>query len=169
MLKALKAQLTALSEHLDEEPPSQQLRRTVNYEALTFNASILKNFVLSLPELLHQTRVWFDDESTPSNLKSLYAYLLTYVYHSVDFLPEEDYGFWGYLDDAYLVGSIYYQTVAYHPKASLRFDDNFSQQIEVWLKTTRMVIPQQVEKLDKLVQNLLKNDFKAFDLAMTTG
>ena len=163
MLKALKAQLIQLSEK-SEESIAKRFKRFATYEKARTYEQDLKNFVLCLPDLLQQNRVWFESEEIPSHLRKVYWYLLTYVYHSTDLLPEEDYGFWGYLDDAYLIGLAYSKTLNdYHIPASTHLADKFDQQIESWLQKTQEILPQQTEALDALFGKLLLGEHEAFN------
>jgi uncharacterized membrane protein YkvA (DUF1232 family) len=166
MLKAFKAQLVSLAECSDQSLEKRFLKAACYPEA-TAHAKDLKNFILSLPELLQQTRIWFESDATPRKFKAVYGYLLTYVYHSLDFLPEEDFGFWGYLDDAYLAGLVYYQTIQYHVDSPKRFDAGFTEQVEQWLTKTRKVIPNHTAKLDALYERMMAGDIQAFDAAIS--
>jgi hypothetical protein len=97
-----------------------------------------------------------------TELLDMYRYLLTYVYHSLDFLPEEDLGFCGYLDDAYLAGR-----VAQH----LQPDENWplGGHLPDWLTLSRKAIPDVTTRLDSLFEDLLNGDTAAFHVAIVSN
>jgi uncharacterized membrane protein YkvA (DUF1232 family) len=161
--------LKALSHHL----ATLAITRDICWKSLGGDAQqaarydeALQAFVLSLPDLLGQTGAWFASPDTPRELRQLYATLLTYVYHAVDVIPEEVFGFWGYLDDAYLVGRVYLETVGLHPEGSRRFDGAFDVRLGEWLALTRDVVPDHTRRLDTLAEHLVALDFAAFDAGL---
>jgi uncharacterized membrane protein YkvA (DUF1232 family) len=167
MLKALKAQLQQLASESDKAL-ERRFHKHVAYDKARVYQDDLKNFVLCLPELLQQTRIWLESDNAPSALKKVYGYLLTYVYHSLDFLPEQDYGFWGYLDDAYFAGIVYQETMVLHPGTEHRFHNDFTQQISDWLKKTREVIPDHTKNIDALFASVRKGDTETFHNALVS-
>jgi uncharacterized membrane protein YkvA (DUF1232 family) len=162
MLKALKHQLKQLQAEADKSLERRFMRQT-QYDVMQANKDTLQNFVLCLPDLLEQMGVWFASPQTPQPLRQTYGHLLAYVYHAGDVLPDEEYGFWGYLDDAYLVGAIYQKTLSHHPNTHRRFDDQFDVQINAWLEKTRAALPKHTEYLDSLVTQLLAGDYAMFE------
>ena len=54
-----------------------------------------------MPDMIAQVKSWSNDFRIPSKEKKLHGFMLTYLYHPVDFLPESGKGLMGYLDDAY--------------------------------------------------------------------
>lgn len=163
MLKALAHHLAALAETSDV--CWQTLGGDVAQGARHEGA--LRGLVLVLPDLLGQTGAWFAASGeTPRALRQVYATLLSYVYHVVDVIPEEVHGFWGYLDDAYLVGRVYLETVGLHPVDSRRFDAGFDAQLGEWLALTRVVVPAHTRRLDTLAEHLVALDFAAFDAGL---
>jgi len=82
--------------------------------------------------------------------------LLTYLYHPTDFLPESDWGLFGYLDDAYLVGRIYLDTLRTmsDSPASLPNVEEFGEAVPPWLESARRVIPAEAAKIDLLLNEL---------------
>jgi uncharacterized membrane protein YkvA (DUF1232 family) len=167
MLNALKNQLVQLSEK-SMESLDKRFGEQVTFQQAKTLAPSLRNFVLSLPELLQQTRLWFESPHTPPELRRIYGYVLTYVYHTVDLVPEEDYGFWGYLDDAYLVGMAYQKALEYNQYQPTTLPGTFNQQLPKWLAEVRQVIPQETETLDHLFGKLLRGELDAFNDAMAS-
>ena len=110
MLRALKQQLIQLSED-QKDPFAAILKKKVGARQAKALAGPLKNFILVLPEMIAQVRVWSDAQNLSEQIHNLNGNLLTYLYHPADFLHDEGYGLFGYLDDAYLVGSVYCATL----------------------------------------------------------
>lgn len=162
MLKALKHQLRQLQADADKSMERRFMRQT-NYAVMQSNKDILQNFVLCLPELLEQMGIWFASAQTPQPLRQTYGHLLAYVYHAGDVLSDEEYGFWGYLDDAYLVGAIYQKTLPHHPDTHRRFDDQFDLQINTWLEATRAALPKHTAYLDTLADQLQQGEYGLFE------
>jgi uncharacterized membrane protein YkvA (DUF1232 family) len=167
MLKAFKSQLQQLAND-SHESLDKRFYKEANYAKVQEHRDDLNNFILCLPDLLEQTRIWLESDKTPSNLKKVYGYLLTYVYHSLDLLPEEDFGFWGYLDDVYFAGLMYKYTMSDHPTIEQRFNNNFKEQIDNWLEQTRQVIPQHTKNLDALFQSVLQGHTDKFDAVIVS-
>lgn len=159
MLKALKAQLTQLSEESTLSIARDLQAAHVN-PVNAHEEQELKNFILCLPYLLEQLRIWFESDELPSELKNVYWHLMAYMYHSVDVLPEEDYGFWGYLDDVYIIGLAYSKTLNDYQLNSGR---SFDQDIDAWIHLTRQAISTQTRKLDLIFGKLLQGEKINYD------
>ncbi|MCG3206355.1 MAG: hypothetical protein KCHDKBKB_03091 [Elusimicrobia bacterium] len=165
MLRALKKQLIQLA----EDPKDQfinKVRERLNSGAESKEPAELRNFVLLLPDMIAQIRIWADNSQVPVEVKRLHGFVLTYLYHPVDLLPDEPYGFFGYLDDAYLVGVVYHRTMAhvYDEKSS---NSDFSSKINGWLHLTRKVLPKETSLIDGLLAELVNGNDDAFKDFMT--
>lgn len=163
MLSALKKQLLFLSTQ-PEETIAKRFRHFPTYQQAVTSEVELKNFILCLPDLLQQINSWIESPEVPKNIKQLYWYLMTYLYHSLDVLPEEEFGFWGYLDDAYFAGLAYQKILNEYRllPAGGQSPSTFASQIEGWLQKTRQVLPTQTETLDLLFAKLLMGQKEAF-------
>ncbi len=167
MGSGIKVKLQQCLAETDTSLENRFLQVAQGTKAKAYRAT-LKHFILALPEVIQQTRIWFESEATPSDLKKLYGYVLTYVYHTLDFLPEEEYGFWGYLDDAYFAGLVFQQAIAFHPEDAERVGQGFLDQLGDWLAKTREVIPQQTQALDGVFERLLAGDTRYFHEALVS-
>ena len=156
MLRALKQHLVRLSEE-QKDRFQAIITKKVGARQAKVLAGLLKNFILVLPEMIAQVRVWSDEQDLPKQIHYLNGNLLTYLYHPADFLHDEGYGLFGYLDDAYLVGSIYYTTLQAIGPEKRRLQPNqadISAQIEAWLEATRRVIPKETAMIEKMKRDL---------------
>jgi len=168
MLHALKSQLVLLSENKPEEFRNA-LKRRIGLRRGKEVENDLRNFILVIPEMLAQIRAWVADPQVPRTLRQMHGYLLTYLYHPADFLSEEQYGLFGYLDDAYLVGCAYFQTLQAIDRTQVRFLPNqadLSTQVPAWITTTQKAIPAESRKIEALLRQLRDGDIDIFDRMM---
>jgi uncharacterized membrane protein YkvA (DUF1232 family) len=125
----------------------------------------LKDFILVLPELVEQVRAWLDRAQGNPALRNLHGFMLTYLYHPDDFVPETDQGLFGYLDDAYLVGNIYYRSMLNTgavKKAYLPGTESLAKRIRPWLRLTRRVLPRETDRIDSMLDDLGRADSDSF-------
>lgn len=167
MLIAFKQQLKQLAKNQNEFFEHVQAR--VGHEKAGRYVEPLKNLVLVMPEMIAQVQSWSNDSRIPSMEKKLHGFMLTYLYHPVDFLPESGKGLFGYLDDAYLVGSIYSRTMRLMDHDTRRTLPNLGPlvtYVEEWLTSARDVIPAECQKIDGLLDELVHGRLDAFDRLM---
>ena len=99
--------------------------------------------------MIAQLQSWGNDSRIPSNEKKLHGFMSTYLYHPVDFLPESGGGLFGYLDDAYLVGSIYYRTMSamdYDKRRTLPNLGPLTASIDEWLQSCARSHPLRIKQ-----------------------
>lgn len=106
MLKALADQLRTLARE-DEQGLRKSIERHLGGRATEEQMKAVKEFIFLLPPVLQQLSDYWKDESLPSEAKRLSGHIITYIYNPDDYLPEEEHGLFGYLDDAYLVVSAF--------------------------------------------------------------
>lgn len=158
MLKALQDQLTQLSTTAESEF-TQHFDELSEHRATPEEIARLKDLIFSLPYMLQQLKAWLDADGVPAELKRLYWHLLTYVYHGVDVLPEEDYGFWGYLDDAYFIGLAYANSLN---EPALDSTNGFDQHLPEWLRLTETLLPKHTARLQQLFNRLVTQDMEGY-------
>lgn len=163
MLRALKNQLRQFADDPNDSF-DEKVSKRLNHEFDLKLSKSLKNFVLLLPDMIAQIRIWANDDKVPMEIKRLHGYVLTYLYHPLDLLPEEPNGLFGYLDDAYLVGDVYHRTMMYAKSflAPPVLDENYSSKISQWLELTRRTLPQETKIMDHLLDELVKGNDKSF-------
>lgn len=106
MLKALADQLRNLATE-DEAGFRECIKRRLGGGPTDEQVKAVKEFIFLLPPVLQQLSDYWKDEACPSQAKKLSARIITYIYSPDDYLPEEEHGLFGYLDDAYLVVSAF--------------------------------------------------------------
>ena len=92
-----------------------------------------------------------------------------YIYHPFDFIPEERLGLFGYLDDAYLTGRIFIQTMNftdYNARHFLPNMKNLTTNIPDWIMATRRVLPKETGKIDRMLKELLEGRTDSFERLM---
>ncbi len=168
MLNALKNQLVLLAEHSDNTL-QKQIKKRLGAKAAAELTPKLRNFILVMPEMIAQIRAWADHKEIPLQSRKLHGFLMTYLYHPVDFLPEEAHGFFGYLDDAYVVGSIYYKTLQELGNDHSRFisqHKDIADQVAGWLVDTQKVIHSVTLEIDRMIDELAAGDDHRFQQLM---
>lgn len=164
MLNALKKQLVSLSETDKKRFMSVLKKKAGSGDAKLF-ADPIKNFILVMPEMISQISVWSEQDTINPEVRRLHGYVLTYLYHPVDFLHDEGYGFFGYLDDAYLIGLAYRTTMEHVDQSKLRYLPNqtdLGRQIDGWLASAKKIIPKESAQIDKMIQDLLSGQQSSF-------
>lgn len=114
----------------------------------------LKIMILSLPEMLRQLALWSRDASVPPSLRHLHLFTLAYLYNPDDFMPEKTLGFWGYLDDAYMVTSAIVRTMEQSAPLGLNpLADNppLTLRAPEWLELCQRHLPDMTERVDDLL------------------
>jgi hypothetical protein len=82
---------------------------------------------------------------------------LAYLYNPTDFLPEKINGLFGYLDDAYLVASVFQKTIEEIPQAGLQplgEDVLLKRDVIEWLDLTRELIPAESVQIDQMLERI---------------
>jgi len=155
VLKALKNQLILLAER-ERERFVAEVERRCHPPNAEDAAAALRELIVAMPDLIAQIRAWAADPRVPRHEKQMQGFLLTYLYHPTDFLPESNWGLFGYLDDAYLVGRIYLDTLRTmrDSPASLPNVEELAAAVPPWLENARQVIPAEAAKIDLLLNEL---------------
>lgn len=169
MLRALKDRLVSLDKD-PEDPFATILARRVGEIESEKSQKALRNLILCLPEMLHQTRAWLDDPRIPAGLKRIHNFTLTYLYHPQDLLPDEESGLFGYLDDAYLVGSVYVRTMQ-HMNHESRPHRNHLESLDVdvlkWIKIAKKTIPHEAGLIEQMLDDLQDGRMDSFQNLLT--
>ena len=168
MLQKLKNKLIHLAEE-NRDFFIQKIQERIPSEGGITIAISLQKFVLTMPDMIIQIRRWMKEPACPSQINRLSGFLLTYIYHPFDFIPEERLGFFGYLDDAYLAGRIFIQTMNftdYNTRHFLPNMKNLATDIPDWIKTTRRVLPKETGKIDRMLKELLEGRTDTFERLM---
>jgi uncharacterized membrane protein YkvA (DUF1232 family) len=163
MLQDLKSQLKTLAADPQDAFATKIRQRVGAYEAAHY-AKPLRSLILVMPELIAQIRSWMEAPGVPAPLKRLHGFLLSYLYHPTDFLPESD-GLFGYLDDAYLVGRVYARTMEqldHRTRRALPNLDDLSTQVAPWLALTRRLLPAETQRIDHLLEEIVAGRPQAF-------
>lgn len=154
MLRALKSHLSLLAIE-NGASFAKLIKKRLGRKKANIHISKSLNLILLMPHLLSRMRDFADDSKIPKELKRLDGFLLTYLYHPIDFLPDEGQGLFGYLDDAYFVGSVYQQFLQhqYQPATRLKADHQV-EEIADTLEKVRQVLPKETKQIDRMLEEL---------------
>lgn len=159
MLRAFKDRLKELA--VDPEDSFRvSIRKRVGKRATQLLEKRLRKVILLMPGLVSRAyRHWQEEDASPA-VKRLGGFLLTYLYHPKDFLPEEEYALFGYLDDAYLVLIVYenvLQDLRRHGASLEAWDLEFLENFSLWRKSVRQVIPEEASKIEEMLKRIHQN------------
>jgi len=158
MLNSLKKQLTELAQD-PQEHFYLKVFQCLNSKDCRESSNELQKFVLMLPEMIRQVYAWRSMPSMKPEIKKLNHFMLAYLYDPVNFLPNEPYGLFGYLDDAYFVGSVLHLTVGNMGLQNARYlpsSAELPKDLEPWLNLARQTLPRETKMIDQLINNVLQ-------------
>lgn len=167
MQDTYKTMLMSLSDN--DKQFEEEIRERSNGKRSRSKARELRNFILVLPDMIRQIRVWLDAAAIPAEVRNLHGFMLTYLYHPLDFVRDDSYGLLGYLDDAYLVGSVYLRIAAHLSSTDVHHrpkTDGLSRQLGSWLFLTAQIIPTECRKIDRMLEDLAVSDATSFQQMM---
>ncbi|MEK7388440.1 MAG: YkvA family protein [Elusimicrobiota bacterium] len=167
MLRAFKSQLKLMA--MDPTDAfADHLRRRVGAQEAIRHEQPLRNMILVMPEMLMQIRAWMEEPGMSTELRRLQGFVLTYLYHPRDILPEEHNGLFGYLDDAFLVSLAFRRTLI--ERRGLGYDSSLErelvEQLPDWLRHVREVIPQEAGQIEGMLDELLMGKTRLYEDVM---
>lgn len=163
MLHAFKSQLERLA--VEEGAAFHKaVRKRSASKASRHRSGRLLSLIMMMPQLIARARDLSESARVPSRLKSLNGFLLTYLYHPIDFLADGSNGLFGYLDDAYFVGRVYQK---------LRENVDFTEagldpmrELPQALEAAREVLPAETRQIERLIEELEEGRRHLFDRLM---
>jgi uncharacterized membrane protein YkvA (DUF1232 family) len=168
MLEALDKQLRTLAQdsynQFIEEVMERQKGKITDEQLAG-----LKEFIFLLPATLKQLSIYWNQKDTPADAKRVSGFIIGYIFHPNDFLPEARHGLFGYLDDAYMVVQAYLKIQDHylrdwHDKSAEDLD--LTERARRLIIAPRLIIPEVTAKIDKLLDSLIKGDSTEFEQAM---
>lgn len=140
----------------------KRLYQQANLTEFRHHKKELQYFIQYLPIALDELRVTFSrfsgDKRLPPPLFDVHECILSYVHYDDDHFSLNHYGFWGYLDDAYLTGLLVQKV----DSLLLNHTQAERLRLSMWLDVTRRTIPQQTALLDELFIGLLTKQYDRF-------
>lgn len=154
MLNALQKQLKLMAAD-PGDPFTGIIRRLVGPREAVRYERPSRALILAMPAMVGQIRAWSRESKLPSTVRRLHSFIMAYLYSPEDFLPESSLGFFGYLDDAYLVARVYHRTVLEADTFGLRrftADETLSGNVQDWLKAVKGLLPEETAAMDKMLE-----------------
>ncbi|HOY10533.1 MAG TPA: hypothetical protein PLB05_10750 [Candidatus Omnitrophota bacterium] len=164
MLRALKKQLKVLA--LDEDNKFHEaLRKRVGKRATELFENRTKQLILLMPDVVERIHYYYGHmQKDDSRTKKLGGYLLTYLYHPKDLIGDE-WGLLGYLDDAYFAAVVFekiIKEVAKEDQLLVEPNKEFNESLRHLKVTVRSVIPKEAQKIDQMVEEIIKGEMETF-------
>lgn len=158
MLAAFKEELKRLA--IDPQDPfHQKVRDRIGKRATLVVEKRLKQLILIMPGLVRRIHAHWDQSSAGSEIKRLGGFLFIYLYQPKDFLPEDEHGLFGYLDDAYLVLIVYEKVlcaVANEGGGLGKEDEEYLKHIQSSKRYVKAVIAKEAKKIEAMVEKAIK-------------
>lgn len=172
MLTAFKEELKRLAvDPLD--PFHQKIRDRIGKRATRLIEKRLKRLILIMPGLVRRIRAHWEASNAGSEIKKLGGFMFIYLYQPKDFLPEDEHGLFGYLDDAYLVLIVYEKVVRATGNAGGALDkedEEYLKQIQTSKRYVKAVIPKETKKIETVVDKAIKSgDYRDFAEALSAS
>ncbi|MBU9888380.1 MAG: DUF1232 domain-containing protein [Candidatus Omnitrophica bacterium] len=164
MLQALEERLTRLVRDPADDLHSR-VRLRIGKKATPLFEQRLKNLICLMPRLLSRGLAYCGRKEVPASLKRSIGFTLTYLYHPRDFLPEDQGGLFGYLDDAYCVALVHEKVIRALQKARVKVqaaDEDFLKQFGLTKRSVKAVIPEEAKAIGEMVAGVLKGDYGPF-------
>lgn len=143
----------------------RRLRDALGDESEEISDELLA-FVLLTPRMVEQIRRWNDFEGIRSEVNRLHGFLLGYLFHDRDLVPEDRLGLFGYLDDAYFAGRVYqltwHEALACSPEHARHEDPDLARQLPDWLEHVRRVLPRATSRIDTAIDDLISGRDDSF-------
>jgi hypothetical protein len=165
MLKAMKEQLKTLSE-TDQQKFHVHLRGRVGKKATAVLEEKLKEIIVLMPDLVSRIYMYWNKSGNRSKVKRMGGYLLTYLYTPKDFLSTNEWGLFGYLDDAYFAAKMYTQVLDEVKESGGKIagiDLKYYDQAKYLKKYVRGVIPKETRKIDEMIFELEEGKSKTYE------
>ena len=171
MLHAFKAQLKNLSED-PRDPFHLKVRKRVGKRATSLLEKRLRQMIVITPDVIQRVYLLWKQFPADAPVRRVSGYLLTYLYHPQDFLPEDQHGLFGYLDDAYFAALVYEYvlgSVEGTGYSLTELDKRFVKDIANMKASAKLVIPDEAEKIEAMFTEIQKTDQSVlFSSAFTT-
>lgn len=162
MLTGLKQHLVLLAVEEGKSFSKEMGARLATKHPKKTEVSRCINLIFLMPDLIRTVRSWSVDSHLPKEIKRLNGFLLTYLYYPTDFLPEHEYGLFGYLDDAYLIGSVYRMARSFKTEGPIG-----TAELSGTLDLIRRIIPKESRIIDRMIHEIKEGKSDLFEYMMS--
>ncbi|MDX6767949.1 MAG: YkvA family protein [Elusimicrobiota bacterium] len=117
----------------------------------------LRALILAAPAMVARLRRWTDDAHMPPHLLRQQKFALAYLYSPYDFVPDAEHGLFGYLDDAWLVGSVFADSCRDLEALGLTLqpaERRLRDDCAAGLETARRLLPRETDAMRKLLSQV---------------
>lgn len=164
MLRALDERLKRLLKD-SKDDFHDQIRSRIGKKATHLFEQRLKNLICLMPQLISRGLGYCKRKEVPTEIKKSIGFVLTYLYHPKDFLPEDDGKLFGYLDDAYCVALVYEKVLKNLRKARVKlapFDKDFLKQFALTKRSIKSIIPEEGRAISEMIARMFKGNCGSF-------
>lgn len=153
MLAAFKEELKRMAVDPGDDFHGK-VKRRIGKKATLILEKRLKQIILLMPSLVKRIRIHWQDEAADPEIKRLGGFVFAYMYNPKDFLSKDEHGLFGYLDDAYLVVTVYERVIQGNVTINEE-DQAFLDTIAKTKKYVKAVIPDETKKIEAMVEGAL--------------
>jgi uncharacterized membrane protein YkvA (DUF1232 family) len=170
MLKALSSQLQELAKSTDNDFRAT-IKKHMDGKVTEEQISTLKEFIFLLPPTLKILNSYWDDPRTPPDVKKLSGLLIAYIIRRDDLLSDEHLGFFGYLDDSYIVVSAFLRIQEMYLRD---WQDKSPEERELTerarklIVAPRIVIPEETTGIDEVMELYVRGHITSFEDYLTS-
>lgn len=168
MLNALANHLKSLAEKSPDKF-REEVKQHLSGKSTEDQIAVIKEFIFLLPATLNQLSRYWNLKETPADAKRVSGFIITYIYQLSDFLPENQHGLFGYLDDAYFVVKSY---LMINDRFLRNWQDRTPEELALSNRARQLIdiprhlIPDEADKIDKMVESLMAGKTKDFEAIM---
>lgn len=164
MIRSWKSQLSLLAWGPESDFHSY-VKARLGKKATEITESKIRAMILLMPGLAERISHYLRLPGVPPSVKKAGAFLLIYLYHPKDFLPECEHGLFGYIDDAYFTAVVYEDLINKMRKARCcpaRKDVDILKILPDFKKTIRRVIPEEAQGIERMYQDIKNGSVESF-------
>jgi uncharacterized membrane protein YkvA (DUF1232 family) len=142
-----------------------RVKQRLGKKATEITENKIRAMILLLPRLAERVSYYLKLHETPMPVKRALTFLLIYLYHPKDFLPEESRGLFGYVDDAYFM-TIAYEDLIYRVRKArcgpMKEDIRILKTLSDLKKTVRRLLSEEAPALEAMYQDIQQGKTEPF-------
>jgi uncharacterized membrane protein YkvA (DUF1232 family) len=158
VLTSFKKQLIQLAEDSDRRF-HLEIRKRIGKRATPLYEEKIKQLIVHTPDRLTRIYELWNTKKSSGDLSRIAGFILAYVYNPKDFLSCDDYGLFGYLDDAYLVILVYEQVLWGAQIQGIKIKESEHELLESIgdvRALVKVLIPKEAQQIESMLEELIQ-------------